>query len=141
MALVLTYGGGIPVTKIIRMAGQFAKPRSEDTETINGVTLPSYRGDIVNSHEFTHEAREHDPLRMLTAYHQSAQTLNILRAFASGGFAALSRLHMWNLDFVRQVRALLLPPNLNACCCTLKNLVPLHIFSVSTRESLSCICR
>ncbi len=128
------------MTKILRMAGQFAKPRSEDTETVNGVTLPSYRGDIVNGHEFTREARQHDPLRMLTAYHQSAQTLNIIRAFASGGFAALTRLHMWNLDFVKQVRpsALLLPPGMNNthCCCTLKNLTPLPMFAVKAREPL-----
>ncbi len=124
MALVLTYGSGIPVTKILRIAGQFAKPRSEDMETVNGQTLPSYRGDIVNDIAFTPEAREHDPTRMLTAYHQSSQTLNILRAFASGGFAALSRLHMWNLDFVNQVGAgsLLLPLGMmNACCCFAPN--------------------
>jgi len=102
MSLVLTFGGGIPVTKIGRMAGQFAKPRSEPTETIDGVTLPSYRGDNINSEEFTAEARRNDPNRMLTAYHQCAQTLNILRAFATGGYADITKLQRWNLEFVDQ---------------------------------------
>ena len=102
MALVLTFGGSMPVIKIGRMAGQFAKPRSEPDEVRNGVALPSYRGDIINGEEFTPEARIHNPDRMIDAYHQSAQTLNILRAFSQGGYADISRLHAWNLDFVEQ---------------------------------------
>lgn len=100
MALVLTFGGSMPVVKIGRMAGQFAKPRSEPDEVRNGVALPSYRGDIINGEEFAAEARIHNPSRMLSAYHQSAQTLNILRAFSTGGYADITRLHAWNLDFV-----------------------------------------
>ena len=84
------------------MAGQFAKPRSEPDEVRDGVSLPSYRGDIINAEEFTEEARRHDPFKMVEAYHQSAQTLNILRAFSTGGYADISRLHAWNLDFVEQ---------------------------------------
>jgi 3-deoxy-7-phosphoheptulonate synthase len=102
MALVLTFGSALPVIKVGRMAGQFAKPRSEPDEVRNGVSLPSYRGDIINSEEFTPEARRNNPNNMVEAYHQSAQTLNILRAFASGGYADISRLHAWNLDFVEQ---------------------------------------
>jgi 3-deoxy-7-phosphoheptulonate synthase len=105
MAVVMTFGGGIPVTKIGRMAGQFAKPRSEPDEVRDGVTLPSYRGDIINGEEFTVEARTHNPERMLQAYHQSSQTLNILRAFSMGGYADISRLHAWNLDFVEGLPA------------------------------------
>eukprot|EP00581_Thalassiosira_minuscula_P013008 CAMPEP_0183724566 /NCGR_PEP_ID=MMETSP0737-20130205/18009_1 /TAXON_ID=385413 /ORGANISM="Thalassiosira miniscula, Strain CCMP1093" /LENGTH=493 /DNA_ID=CAMNT_0025955181 /DNA_START=20 /DNA_END=1501 /DNA_ORIENTATION=+ len=100
MALVMTFGGSMPVVKIGRMAGQFAKPRSAPEETIDGVTLPSYRGDNVNREEFTAEARRNDPSLMVAAYDQSAQTLNILRAFSTGGFADMSRLQAWNLDFV-----------------------------------------
>jgi len=100
MALVMTYGSSMPVVKIGRIAGQFAKPRSEPNEVIAGVSLPSYRGDIVNREEFTSEARRNDPHRMVEAYYQSAQTLNILRAFSTGGYADISRLHAWNLDFV-----------------------------------------
>ena len=102
MALVLTFGSAMPVIKVGRMAGQFAKPRSEPDEVIDGVALPSYRGDIINSEEFTPEARRHNPANMVNAYHQSAQTLNILRAFSTGGYADISRLHAWNLDFVEQ---------------------------------------
>jgi len=102
MALVLTFGSAMPVIKIGRMAGQFAKPRSEPDEVRDGVALPSYRGDIINAEEFTPEARRHNPFKMLEAYHQSAQTLNILRAFSTGGYADISRLHAWNLDFVEQ---------------------------------------
>lgn len=102
MALVLTFGSSLPVIKVGRMAGQFAKPRSEPDEVRDGVALPSYRGDIINSEEFTPEARRNNPNNMVEAYHQSAQTLNILRAFATGGYADLSRLHAWNLDFVEQ---------------------------------------
>lgn len=100
MALVMSFGGAMPVTKIGRMAGQFAKPRSSPEETRDGVTLPSYRGDNVNEEEFTAEARRNDPMKMVDAYYQSAQTLNLLRAFATGGFADISRLQAWNLDFV-----------------------------------------
>ena len=103
MALVMTFGGSLPVIKVGRMAGQFAKPRSEPDEVINGVALPSYRGDIINGEEFTPESRTHDPERMLAAYHQSAQTVNILRAFSMGGYADISRLHAWNLDFVENL--------------------------------------
>jgi 3-deoxy-7-phosphoheptulonate synthase len=102
MALILTFGSAMPVIKVGRMAGQFAKPRSDPDEVINGVALPSYRGDIINSEEFTAEARRHNPQNMVEAYHQSAQTLNILRAFSTGGYADISRLHAWNLDFVEQ---------------------------------------
>ncbi|KJE36257.1 phospho-2-dehydro-3-deoxyheptonate aldolase [Thalassospira sp. HJ] len=100
MAVVLTYGASCPVVKVGRMAGQFAKPRSSDTETINGVELPSYRGDVVNGIEFTEEARIPDPQRQIRAYNQSAATLNLLRAFAQGGFADLTKIHRWNLSFV-----------------------------------------
>lgn len=101
MALILTHGGAKPVVKIGRMAGQFAKPRSSPTETIDGVTLPSYQGDNINrENPFTAEARQADPKRMVEAYDQCSQTLNILRAFSSGGYANLSRLHAWTLDFV-----------------------------------------
>ncbi|MDG4718384.1 MULTISPECIES: class II 3-deoxy-7-phosphoheptulonate synthase [Thalassospira] len=100
MAVVLTFGASCPVVKVGRMAGQFAKPRSADTETINGVELPSYRGDVVNGIEFTEEARIPDPQRQIRAYNQSAATLNLLRAFAQGGFADLTKIHRWNLSFV-----------------------------------------
>ncbi|MEQ8391428.1 MAG: 3-deoxy-7-phosphoheptulonate synthase class II [Thalassospira sp.] len=100
MAVVLTYGAACPVVKVGRMAGQFAKPRSSDTETIGGVELPSYRGDNINGIEFTSEARIPDPQRQIRAYNQSASTLNLLRAFAQGGFADLSKIHRWNLSFV-----------------------------------------
>ena len=100
MAVVLTFGGGVPVVKLGRMAGQFAKPRSSDVETVGGETLPSYRGDIVNGAEFTAEARVPDPKRMEFGYFQSASTLNLLRAFASGGYADLHQVHRWNLGFV-----------------------------------------
>ena len=101
MAIVLTFASGCPVVKVGRVAGQFAKPRSSDTETINGITLPSYRGDIINSPAFSAEARKADPARMLEAYHQSAATLNLLRAFARGGLADLQQVHKWNLGFVK----------------------------------------
>jgi 3-deoxy-7-phosphoheptulonate synthase len=102
MSVVLTFGGAVPVVKLGRMAGQFAKPRSSDTETINGVSLPSYRGDIVNGPDFSAEARIPDPTRMEFGYFQSAGTLNLLRAFASGGYADLHEVHRWNLDFVEK---------------------------------------
>ncbi len=100
MAVVLTFGATCPVVKVSRMAGQFAKPRSADTETQNGVTLPAYRGDIVNGMEFTEAARRPDPQRMVQAFNQSAATLNLLRAFAQGGYADLHRVHTWNQGFV-----------------------------------------
>ena len=100
MAVVLTFGASCPVVKVGRMAGQFAKPRSADTETIDGVELPSYRGDSVNGMEFTEEARVPDPERLVHAYNQSASTLNLLRAFAQGGYADLHKVHQWNLGFV-----------------------------------------
>ncbi|MBC7433844.1 MAG: 3-deoxy-7-phosphoheptulonate synthase class II [Rubritepida sp.] len=100
MAVVLTFGATVPVVKLGRMAGQFAKPRSSDHETVEGITLPSYRGDIINSAEFTAAARTPDPERMQFAYLQSASTLNLLRAFATGGYADLHQVHRWNLDFV-----------------------------------------
>jgi 3-deoxy-7-phosphoheptulonate synthase len=100
MAVVLSYAGGVPVVKVTRMAGQFAKPRSQPTETIDGITLPSYRGDIVNDIAFDATARVPDPARMLRAYNQSAITLNLLRAFTQGGFADLARVQQWNQDFV-----------------------------------------
>ncbi len=102
MALVLTYAARIPVVKIGRMAGQFAKPRSSSTETRDGVELPAYRGDAVNGFDFTAESREPDPGRLLNAYHWSAVTLNLCRAFAQGGFADLHQAHAWNQDFVAQ---------------------------------------
>lgn len=100
MAIVLTFAGRCPVTKVARMAGQYAKPRSGDFETIGDVSLPSYRGDIINSFEFTEAARLPDPQRMLDAYHQSASTLNLLRAFAQGGLADLHQVNRWNMAFV-----------------------------------------
>ncbi len=102
MAVVLTFGASVPVVKMGRMAGQFAKPRSSDTETIGGETLPSYRGDIVNGPDFTAAARTPDPARMESGYFQSAGTLNLLRAFASGGYADLHEVHRWNLGFVER---------------------------------------
>ncbi len=101
MAVVLTYASGQPVVKLGRIAGQFAKPRSDDFETRDGVTLPSYRGDIINSIEFDEEARVPDPHRQLQAYRQSAATLNLLRAFAQGGYANLEHVHRWTLGFLR----------------------------------------
>ena len=102
MALVMTFGSAMPVVKVGRMAGQFAKPRSAPDEVKDGVSLPSYRGDNVNQEDFTPEARRNDPFLMVKAYYQCAQTLNILRAFSTGGFADISRLHAWNLDFVEE---------------------------------------
>ena len=101
MAVVLTYSSGVPVVKLGRIAGQFAKPRSSPTEIINGVELPAFRGHIVNDVPFTVEARTPDPNRLARAYQQSASTLNLLRAFTKGGFADLGRVHQWNQDFVR----------------------------------------
>ena len=99
MAVVLMYGASLPVVKMGRMSGQFAKPRSSDTETRGDVTLPAYRGDAVNGYEFTPESRATDPARMVRAYHTSASTLNLIRAFTTGGFADLRSVHEWNKGF------------------------------------------
>jgi 3-deoxy-7-phosphoheptulonate synthase len=101
MAVVLTYAGGQPVTKVGRIAGQFAKPRSSPMEKKGDIELPSYRGDIINGPEFTSEARIPDPNRQIEAYRQSAATLNLIRAFATGGYADLERVHQWTLGFVK----------------------------------------
>ncbi|MFO1075769.1 MAG: 3-deoxy-7-phosphoheptulonate synthase class II [Geminicoccaceae bacterium] len=100
MAVVLTFGGGLPVVKLGRIAGQFAKPRSADMEEIGGRSLPSYRGDIVNGIEFDEASRVPDPARQLQAYSQAAATLNLLRAFTQGGYASLTRVHQWTLGFL-----------------------------------------
>ena len=100
MAVVLMYSSGVPVVKVGRIAGQFAKPRSSGTEIIDGVELPSFRGHMVNDIDFTSEARIADPERLITAYQQSASTLNLVRAFTKGGFGDLSRVHAWNQEFV-----------------------------------------
>ena len=100
MAVVLTFASGKPVVKVGRLAGQFAKPRSSDTEELNGTSLPSYRGDMVNDMAFTAAGRAPDPERMVQVYNQSAATLNLLRAFAQGGYADLNEVHRWNLEFV-----------------------------------------
>ncbi|MBK0421522.1 3-deoxy-7-phosphoheptulonate synthase class II [Leucobacter sp. CSA2] len=100
MAVVLTYGASTPVIKVGRMAGQFAKPRSSDSETREGVTLPAYRGDLVNGYDFTEESRTADPSRLVQGYHVSASTLNLIRAFTQGGFADLRQVHAWNRGFV-----------------------------------------
>ena len=99
MAVVLTYGASMPVVKMGRMAGQFAKPRSSDYETRGDVTLPAYRGDIVNGYDFTPESREADPARLVKGYHTAASTLNLIRAFTQGGFADLRQVHSWNQGF------------------------------------------
>jgi 3-deoxy-7-phosphoheptulonate synthase len=104
MSVALTYSTGVPTTKIGRIAGQFAKPRSEPTEERDGLTLPSFRGDMVNDFAFESAARRPDPRRLVQAYHQSASTLNLLRAFTKGGFADLSSVHGWNLEFVAKSR-------------------------------------
>ena len=102
MALVLTYAASVPVVKIGRIAGQFAKPRSRATESRDGLELPAYRGEAVNGFEFTPESRRPDPARMLVAYHSAAVTLNLLRAFTTGGYADVHQAHAWNQDFVAQ---------------------------------------
>lgn len=101
MAVVLTYGSAMPVVKMGRMAGQFAKPRSSDAETRGDLTLPAYRGDIVNGYDFTLESRTADPQRMLRGYHMAASTLNLVRAFTQGGFADLRQVHSWNKGFAQ----------------------------------------
>jgi 3-deoxy-7-phosphoheptulonate synthase len=100
MAVVLTYSSGVPLVKVGRIAGQFAKPRSAPTETVDGIELPSFRGHMVNDIGFTAAARAADPERLVTAYHQSAATMNLLRAFTKGGFADLTKVHAWNQEFV-----------------------------------------
>jgi 3-deoxy-7-phosphoheptulonate synthase len=105
MAVVLTFAAKVPVVKVGRMAGQFAKPRSAPTEVLGGVELPSYRGDIVNGFDFTAEARLPDPARMLQAYTQAAASLNLLRAFSTGGFADIHRVHSWTLGFAEGEKA------------------------------------
>lgn len=102
MSVVMTFGGGVPIVKLGRIAGQFAKPRSAPIETIDGVTLPAYRGDIINGPEFTADSRKPDPWRLLRAYNQSAATMNLLRAFSTGGYAGLDRVTRWNLEFMQQ---------------------------------------
>lgn len=104
MSVVLTYAAQLPVVKVGRIAGQYAKPRSKDTETRDGVTLPAYRGDAVNGFDFTAGSRRHDPQRLLQVYNASAATLNLVRAFVTGGFADLRELHAWNASFVRDSR-------------------------------------
>ncbi len=101
MAVVLTYGASMPIIKMGRMAGQFAKPRSSDSETRGDITLPAYRGDIVNGYDFTPESRAADPTRLLRGYHTAASTLNLIRAFTQGGFADLRQVHSWNQGFAR----------------------------------------
>ncbi len=101
MAVVLTYAASVPVVKLGRLAGQYAKPRSSDDETREGVTLPAYRGDAVNGYAFTPESRVPDPQRLLDVYNSSASTLNLVRAFVTGGYADLRQVHTWNTDFVR----------------------------------------
>ena len=102
MAVILTFGEKLPIVKVGRVAGQFAKPRSNDNETRNGVSLPSYRGDIINGYNFDLASRSPDPERMVRAYVQAASTLNLLRAFSKGGYADLNQVHAWNLDFVKK---------------------------------------
>lgn len=100
MSIIMTFAGSMPIVKMGRVAGQFAKPRSDDKETKDGQTLPIYRGDIINGMDFSADARIPDPERMVKAYNQSAATLNLLRAFAQGGYADLQKVHNWNLDFI-----------------------------------------
>jgi 3-deoxy-7-phosphoheptulonate synthase len=102
MSVVVMFGGGVPVVKLGRLAGQFAKPRSADLEKKGDVSLPSYRGDIINAPEFTPEARIPNPWRLVKAYNQSAATLNLIRGFSTGGYAGLDRVTQWNLDFMAQ---------------------------------------
>lgn len=101
MAVILTFSGGCPVVKVGRVAGQFAKPRSDDFETKDGISLPSYRGDIINEMGFDEKSRKPKAKKLLKAYNQSAATLNLLRAFSRGGMADLNQVHLWNLDFVK----------------------------------------
>ena len=105
MAVVLTFGASCPIVKVGRIAGQFAKPRSSDKETIDGIELESYKGDIINGIGFTEDERSPDPSRLIQAYNQSAATLNLLRAFSQGGYANLNKIHQWNLNFVEEEKA------------------------------------
>ncbi len=105
MAIVLTYAASLPVVKIGRLAGQYGKPRSNGDETVEGLSLPSYRGDAVNGIEFTPESRRHDPDRLLRAYNASSAALNLVRAFTQGGYADLRQVHAWNQDFVTETEA------------------------------------
>jgi len=105
MAVVLTYAAQVPIVKVGRLAGQYAKPRSAETETRDGISLPAYRGDAVNGSEFTLDARRADPQRLLSVYHASSATLNLTRAFVTGGFAHLRSVHSWNADFVKNSAA------------------------------------
>jgi 3-deoxy-7-phosphoheptulonate synthase len=100
MTVALMYGAGVPVVKVGRIAGQFSKPRSDDMETIDGKSLPSYRGDMVNAIDFEDESRLPDPERLLKVYYQSTSTLNFLRSLAAGGYASLRQISRWNMDFV-----------------------------------------
>ena len=102
MAVILSFAAGVPVVKVGRLAGQFAKPRSSPIEEKNGKKLPSYLGDMINAINFDEKSRIHDPERMLQAYNQAASTQNLLRAFAYGGYADLSTIQNWNLDFVKK---------------------------------------
>ena len=102
MAVVLTYAASVPVVKLGRLAGQYAKPRSSELETRDGLTLPAYRGDAVNGFAFTEKSRRHDPQRLVDVYNASAATLNLVRAFVTGGYADLRQVHAWNTDFVRE---------------------------------------
>ena len=102
MAVVLTYAASVPVVKLGRLAGQYAKPRSSDIETRDGLSLPAYRGDAVNGFDFTPDARQPDPWRLVETYHSSASTLNLVRAFVTGGYADLRQVHAWNTDFVKE---------------------------------------
>ncbi|PPR49481.1 MAG: Phospho-2-dehydro-3-deoxyheptonate aldolase [Alphaproteobacteria bacterium MarineAlpha5_Bin5] len=105
MAVVLTFGSSCPVVKVGRIAGQFAKPRSKDTEIIDEIELESYKGDIINGIDFNEKSRKPDPERLIKAYNQSAATLNLIRAFSQGGFANLNKIHQWNLNFVEEDNA------------------------------------
>ena len=105
MAVVLTYGASMPVVKVGRIAGQYAKPRSAGAETRDGVGLPSYRGDMVNGFAFDERLRRHDPARLVEAYHRASATLNLVRAFTQGGYADLRQVHAWNQDFVAETDA------------------------------------
>ena len=102
MAVILSFAAGVPVVKVGRLAGQFAKPRSSPVEEKNGKKLPSYLGDMINAINFDEKSRVHDPERMIQAYNQAASTQNLLRAFAYGGYADLSTIQNWNLDFVKK---------------------------------------
>ncbi|MBN2760424.1 MAG: 3-deoxy-7-phosphoheptulonate synthase class II [Rhodobacteraceae bacterium] len=134
MAIVLTYGAKVPVVKVGRMAGQFAKPRSAPMETVGGVELPSYRGDIINGFDFTPEARIPDPDRMLQAYTQAAASLNLLRAFSTGGYADMHRVHSWTLGFSEGEKAERYREMTNRISDTLDFLTAAGITSETSRD-------